>query len=120
MKFAKFIFAAALLTQACGTAFAEGAIAVDDQAGDKPSEAGWGIGFGDSKETAQAAALKKCQAAGNEHCKVVVWFRPCGAYASSAEKYGVGWGSTEDAAKGKALEACGNNHCKVVASDCED
>ena len=59
MKLAKFIIAAAMVAQACGAAWAEGAIAVDDQAGDKPSEAGWGIGFGDTKEAAQVAALKK-------------------------------------------------------------
>jgi len=33
---------------------------------------------------------------GNESCKVVVWFDKCGAYASSNEKYGIGWGDSEE------------------------
>ena len=116
-----FIFlSAALLLAQSGGAWAEGAIAVDDQPGEKPSDAGYGIGFGDSKESAQKAALAKCNSMGNDTCKVVVWFEKCGAYASSNEKYGVGWSDSEDDAKSKALAQCGNEHCRVVASDCGD
>jgi hypothetical protein len=103
-----------------GNAGAEGAIAVDDQPGEKPSDAGYGIGFGDSKESAQKAALAKCNSMGNDTCKVVVWFEKCGAYASSNEKYGIGWADSEDDAKSKALAQCGNERCRVVASDCGD
>jgi hypothetical protein len=81
-----FMAAAALLVAQAGHAWATGAIAVDDEAGAKPSDAGYGIGFGDTKESAQEAALAKCKAFGNESCKVVVWFEKCGAYASSNEK----------------------------------
>jgi hypothetical protein len=111
---------ACLLLPLASNAWAEGAIAVDDQPGEKPSDAGYGIGFGDSKESAQKAALAKCNSMGNDTCKVVVWFEKRGAYASSNEKYGIGWADSEDDAKSKALEQCGNGHCRVVASDCGD
>jgi len=111
---------ACLVLALSGGAWAEGAIAVDDQPGQKPSDAGYGIAFGDSKASAEQAALAKCNSMGNESCKVVVWFDKCGAYASSNEKYGIGWGDSEDAAKDKAMEQCGNGHCRVVASDCGD
>jgi hypothetical protein len=113
------ILAVALLTSPA-VAWAEGAIAVSDDAGDKPSDAGYGIGFGDSKESAKDAALRKCKAMGNESCRVAVWFKKCGAYASSAERYGIGWGDSEQDAKDKSLDQCGGDHCRVVASDCED
>jgi hypothetical protein len=111
---------AALLWLNGGFAFAEGAIAVDDEAGSKPGDAGFGVGYGDSKESAQSAALKKCTSMGNDSCKVVVWYKKCGAYASSAEKFGIGYGSTEDAAKNMALAQCSVSSCKVVASDCDE
>jgi hypothetical protein len=121
MSFRKgILFAAALFAASPGAAFAEGAIAVDDQPGAKPSDAGYGIGFGDDKDSAMQAALKKCQDAGNASCKVVVWFEKCGAYASSFEKYGIGWGGSKDDAETKALDVCGNGHCKVVTSECEE
>jgi hypothetical protein len=122
MKLNKHILslAAGLLAAQSGAAWATGAIAVDDQPGQKPSDAGYGIGFGDSKESAQNAALAKCNSMGNDSCKVVVWFEKCGAYASSNEKYGIGWASSEDGAKEKALSQCGNGQCRVVASDCGD
>ena len=120
MRLKTFVFAAFVAVAPLGGAWAEGAIAVDDQAGSKPSDAGYGIGFGDSKESAQAAALRRCQAAGNNNCTVAVWFSKCGAYASSAEKYGIGWGASEEIAKSNALDSCGNSGCRVVASECGD
>jgi Domain of unknown function (DUF4189) len=120
MQLKTFVFAAFVAVAPIGGAWAEGAIAVDDQAGNKPSDAGYGIGFGDTKESAQAAALRICKSAGNDSCKVVVWFQNCGAYASSVEKYGIGWGESEEIAKSKALETCGNSNCRVVASECGD
>lgn len=120
MRLKTFVFTAFVALAPLGGAWAEGAIAVDDQSGSKPSDAGYGIGFGDSKESAQTAALKQCKEAGNNDCKVIVWFNKCGAYASSNEKYGIGWGESEDIAKSRALETCGNSNCKVVASDCGD
>src|ERR1700728_4027822 len=109
---------ACLLLSLTGSARAEGAIAVDDQPGQKPSDAGFGIGFGDTPESAQRAALAKCNSAGNESCKVVIVFDQCGAYASSNERFGVGSANSEDDAKVIALQQCGNGHCRVVASDC--
>ena len=103
-----------------GHALAEGAIAVDDTAGSKPSAAGYGIGFGDDKESAKEAALEKCKSMGNDSCKVAVWFKKCGAYASSNEKYGIGWGDSISDAKSTALDQCGNDNCRVVASECAD
>ena len=114
------ILASALVLATSVVVHAEGAIAVDDASGDKPGDAGYGIGYGDDKAGAQAAALSKCRASGNDACKVVLWFKKCGAYVSSAEKFGIGWGETENAAKHMALDSCGGDHCKVVASDCDD
>jgi hypothetical protein len=122
MSFSKQVLglAVAFLVTYSAQAWATGAIAVDDEAGSKPSEAGYGIGFGDSKESAMRAALRQCMAAGNRNCSVKVWFEGCGAYASSYERFGIGWGSFRDIAEDKALESCGNNSCKIVASDCAD
>jgi hypothetical protein len=114
------LLGATLTVAPLGAAWATGAIAVDDQPGQKPSDAGYGIAFGDSKESAEKAALAKCNSMGNSSCKVVVWFEKCGAYASSNEKYGIGWAATEDDAKSKALDQCGNGQCRLVASDCGD
>ena len=120
MKKQALFLAAAMAFAATAPAFAVGAIAVDDTAGSKPSDAGYGIGFGDTKASAQTAAITKCKESGNDSCKVAVWFEKCGAYASSAEKYGIGWGGSEADAKSKAMDQCGNGNCRVVASDCND
>ena len=114
-----FYTVAALLLMS-GNAFAEGAIAVNDTEGSKPSDAGYGIGYGDTRQTAESAAMKKCKDAGNDSCKVVVWYKKCGAYASSNDKYGIGYGTSESTAKSTAMEQCGSNACRIVASDCSD
>jgi len=114
------IVAAGLLLAQSSYVWATGAIAVDDEAGGKPSDAGYGIGFGDDKDSAMKAALKKCRAAGNDNCQVKVWFEGCGAYAASYEKFGVGWDANQEVAEDKALDACGNGRCKVVVSECGD
>ena len=119
MNIRSLALAAALVVNS-GFAFAEGAIAVDDQAGSKPGDAGYGVGYGDTKESAQAAALKKCTDMGNDQCKVVVWYKKCGAYASSAEKFGIGYADTEESAKSMALAQCSVSSCRVVASDCDE
>lgn len=99
-------------------AFAAGAIAVDDEAGSKASDVGFGIGTGDTREAAGSDAVAECRKAGNSNCKVAVRYDTCGAYAASREHSGIGWGSSEGAAKGNALEACGSG-CKIVVSDCQ-
>jgi hypothetical protein len=101
------------------SAFAYGAIAVDDDVGD--SDPGYGIATGEASEAAaKKAALAKCKKAGNDNCKVAVWFKGCGAYASSKKYSGAGWGKTEEIAKAKALEKCGSERCKIQVSECDD
>lgn len=115
-KYAALLLSLGLLVS--GSALAVGAIAVDDNVGD--SDPGWGVSTGeDSEGAAKKAALKSCKDAGN-NCKVVGWFKTCGAYASSKSYSGYGYGATKAAATAKALEVCGNNRCKVHVSECED
>lgn len=100
------------------TAFAVGAIAVDDEEGE--DEPGYGFSSGhDDKAEASKAALKECRKAGNKSCKVVVWFETCGAYAASKKYYGVGWGSNAAKASQMALDKCGNKACKIKIAECE-
>lgn len=99
-------------------AFAIGAIAVDDSVGD--TEPGYGISVGEETEAAaKKAALKLCKQH-NDNCKIVGWFKTCGAYASSKKYYGYGFGATKAAATKAALEMCGQNSCTVVTTECED
>jgi hypothetical protein len=53
-------------------------------------------------------------------CKVVAWFKTCGAYASSEKHYGYGWGDTKAIATKKALEMCSQNSCQVITAECEE
>jgi hypothetical protein len=99
------------------SAWAAGAIAVDTEEGQKAGEEGYGIGWGDSRDEAGRAAMRKCRSAGNDSCKVVARFDTCGAYGSNRTTYGVGWGATEGAAKRMALENCPT--CRIVLSECE-
>ena len=111
---------AALLTSISfsSSVFAYGAIAVDDEQGQ--NEAGYGFATGeDSQDAAKRAALKQCRESGNDHCKVAVWFKQCGAYAASNKYYGYGYGDNKAVAKRKALEMCGRSACKVVVAECE-
>ena len=112
---------AVCLTLSCAApVFAAGAIAVDDEAGLKAGDVGYGTATGYStREAAGKAALKNCRDEGNNSCKVVVRFDKCGAYAGSADYYGTGWGNTEKAARSAAMDSCGNNSCHIVVSDCE-
>lgn len=101
-----------------GNAFAYGAIAVDDQRGER--EPGYGFATGRaSEENAKRAALSACRESGNHHCKVVVWFKRCGAYATSSRYYGYGYGDTKLIAVRNALESCGRKSCEVVVAKCE-
>lgn len=114
-KITALLFALGLLAPV--SAFAIGAIAVDDQAGDSDPAYGFATGE-DSKEAARKQALKYCKEHG-DNCKVVVWFETCGAYASSKKYYGYGYGATKAVATKKALEMCGQNSCQVVVAECE-
>lgn len=117
----KNIYRAALAMTAAlcmSSAFAVGAIAVDDEEGE--DEPGYGFSMGhDSKEQASKAAMRECKKAGNDRCKVVVWFESCGAYAASKKYYGVGWGSNAAKATQMALDKCGNRNCKIKIAECE-
>lgn len=109
----------ALMLVGPGSAFAFGAIAVDDEVGD--AEPGYGIAVGmDSEAAAKKAALANCKSSGNANCKVAGWFKGCGAYASSKKYSGVGWGKTEAIAKAAALDKCGSGNCKIHVSECDD
>lgn len=101
------------------SAFAYGAIAVDDEVGE--SDPGYGLAVGeDTQDAARKAALKYCREQGNTQCKVVVWFKQCGAYAASKKVYGYGFGATKKIAETKAIQMCGRPQCEVKVSDCED
>jgi hypothetical protein len=96
---------------------AAGAIAVDTEEGQRAGEEGYGLGWGDSRDEAGRAAMRKCRGAGNDSCKVVARFDTCGAYGSNRTTYGVGWGRTEAAARAMALENCPT--CRIVLAECE-
>jgi len=112
------LLAALLLALTATSAFAIGAIAVDDQAGDKDAGYGWATGYA-TKEEAFEAALAECKKAGNANCQSKVWFAACGAYASNANYYGIGWGPTKAAAEQKAMGDCAHSDCKIHVSACE-
>lgn len=100
------------------SAFAVGAIAVDDEEGQAEPGFGYVTGAGSEAE-AKAGALKECRASGNKSCKVAVWFKQCGAYAASKNYSGIGYGNSKRIAETKALEECGNSACKIIIADCE-
>jgi len=99
------------------SAFAIGAIAVDDEEGEDEPGYGFVTGY-DNKDEARRDALKECKKSGNTGCKVVAWFETCGAYAASKKHYGAGWGATKQKAEAMALEKCGSK-CRVAISECE-
>ncbi|HEX2552434.1 MAG TPA: DUF4189 domain-containing protein [Microvirga sp.] len=107
----------ALSLLSCVPAWALGAIAVDSEQGQRAGDEGYGIGWGNTRAAASADALRACRRAGNESCRVLVWFETCGAYAANRSTYGVGWGRTQEDAEEMALEKCGR--CRIVLSECE-
>jgi hypothetical protein len=107
-----------LLLTLSNSAFAVGAIAVDDEVGE--TEPGYGYVTGmDSEAEAKKGALKECSGNGNKNCKIAVWFKQCGAYANSRKYSGIGFGASKKIAEAKALDECGNAACKIIVSDCE-
>ena len=105
------------VTAGATSALAFGAIAVNDEQGMSAEEAGYGLGWGSTQKEAETNAVKECKSAGNDTCKVAVWFEQCGAYAGDRVNYGIGYGSSLKAAESMALESCPN--CKVIVSDCQ-
>lgn len=110
-------FAAAILSFAyTTTAFATGAIAVNDEQGMSAEDAGYGLGYGGSKKEASANAVRECKSAGNDSCEVVLTFEKCGAYIGNKAYYATGVGATEAAAYKAAKAECPD--CKLIVSDC--
>ncbi len=102
-------------------AFAAGAIAVGDadrKAQDSSTEKYFVATGHRSSESAQAAAIKECEAKGLHFCHVASWFDQCGAYAKSATTSGTGTGPTQQEAERIALISCGKD-CEVVVVQCE-
>jgi hypothetical protein len=114
----------ALSIVACGAgqAFARDArfdaIAVSDARGVAAGEAGYGVGQGDTEDQADIGAMHACKTHHNTNCKLLLTYRMCGAYASSANHAGTGTGETAQIARGGALDSCGRATCKVVVADC--
>lgn len=106
-----------LMTVSATSAFATGAIAVNDAMGTSADEVGYGVGWGADQKAAEEDAVKQCKDAGNDQCKVAVWFEQCGAYAGDRVHVGAGFGDTKEAAEKAALEKCPN--CKVIVSECQ-
>jgi hypothetical protein len=116
---ASMILSAGLLLISSTHAFAAmDSIAVDDEAGRKAGDVGFGVGEGPDAEAAKKEALKNCKSFGNTACEVAVTYDKCGAYAASKEHSGTGTGASEEEAKKTALSQCGEDKCKVVVSDC--
>lgn len=99
------------------SAFAFGAIAVNDGQGVSAEEAGYGVGWGSTQKEAERNAVSTCRKAGNDSCDVAVWFEQCGAYVGDRVNFGIGYGDTKSDAEKMALQDCPN--CKVIVSDCQ-
>ncbi|CAK0753493.1 DUF4189 domain-containing protein [uncultured Gammaproteobacteria bacterium] len=109
-----------LATFAPTPVLAFGAIAVDDVARAKDAKDGLIlIVDAPSQAEAERQALAECKKAGNSHCRLMLWFETCGAYAASRSFFGVGTGPTVAEAERLAIQHCGNRNCTVVVSRCE-
>jgi len=110
-------FAAA--TSIAASAYAAGAIAIDDEEGQHHEDVGYGVAVGEhNRDEAAGAAMRRCRQEGNKNCRVVVRFDKCGAYAVSHGHFGVGWGTSLGTAQAMSLKECGSN-CRVVVAECE-
>jgi hypothetical protein len=100
------------------SAFSIGAIAVDDEVGETDPAYGFSVGE-ETEEAAKKSALKFCREYG-KNCKVVGWFKTCGAYASSKKYYGYGFGKTKAIATKAAMDMCGQSSCSIIVAECEE
>ncbi|MDO1582074.1 DUF4189 domain-containing protein [Rhizobium oryzicola] len=110
---------AVLLSLCAENALAFGAIAVNDERGLAARDVGYGVGWGSTRRDAERDAIRQCRNAGNDECKVAVWFETCGAYAGNRVRFGIGYGSRLGDAEQDALDACGDSNCRIIVSDCE-
>ncbi len=117
MKFTS-VALAALFSCVCQSAFAIGAIAIDDAVGEEEPGFGYSSGYAD-QASAERRALQECRKHGNQNCKVMVWYATCGAYAASRKYYGIGWGATRKIAENMALNNCARGSCEIKVSQCE-
>jgi Domain of unknown function (DUF4189) len=99
------------------SAFAIGAVAVDTSVQTTEPAYGYSIGHR-TQAAAEQAALEYCQEHA-DNCKVIFWFKTCGAYATSKKYYGYGYGNTKAEATANALKMCARNSCEVVVAKCE-
>lgn len=112
------VLALSLFVAAGGTsAFATGAIAVNDGLGTAAEDVGYATGYGANQPEAEANAIKECKGAGNDQCKVVVWFEQCGAYVGDRAKSAARFGETKEAAEKMAMDKCPD--CKLIVSECQ-
>lgn len=93
-----------------------GAIAVDDERGER--DPAYGVGGGASRGEAERNAMKFCRENSKRKCEVAVTYQQCGAYASSRNYSGTATGATEQAVRQGALSECGQRTCKVIVADC--
>ena len=107
---------------ALGTSAAQagqwGAISVDLEKADMNPY--YGVGGGASEEEAVANGQKFCEQSGGAHCKNVVTYEQCGAYAASKSAGGWGKAPSKKTAEIQAMAGCADDSCKLVVSDCND
>jgi hypothetical protein len=114
------VLAFALFAAPFTAARATGAIAVDDEVGRSANDVGYGYVIDrDSREEAENGAMRECRHHGNDSCRVAVWFDQCGAYASSREHSGTGYGNSDRVARARAMDECGSDRCRIVVSACD-
>jgi hypothetical protein len=96
---------------ASGSAFAVGAIAVDDSVGEK--DPAWGVSTGeDTEAAAKKAALKLCKENGDNCGRAGSDLQLCASSNVLRLRYG--------AKLPPRRWKCGNKNCKVVVAECED
>jgi hypothetical protein len=118
-RWVRAVATAGLLLGAAQSAFAWGAIAVDDEAGQSAREIGYGYVTGANNEAAaERGAMAECRKRNNKNCKVVLTFESCGAYAADRSKWGTAEGISENASRRNAIAQCGTAACKVAVSVC--
>jgi hypothetical protein len=110
---------AGLLLGAAQTAFAWGAIAVDDESGQTARDVGYGYVTGaNSEAAAERGAMAECRKRNSKNCKVVLTFESCGAYAVDKSNWGTSEGVSENASRRNAIAQCGKAACKVAVAVC--
>ncbi len=113
------VVTAGLLLGAAQSAFAWGAIAVDDEAGQSARDIGYGYVTGaNSEAAAERGAMAECRKRNTKNCKVALTFETCGAYAVDKSNWGAAEGISEAASRRGAIAYCGTAACKVAVAVC--